>query len=482
MMIKFTKTVFTIGPASRDPKTIKELIYEGGDVARLNFSHEDFAAHEKSVRFVRQAAEELDKPVAVFQDLQGPKIRVGKLNAEYINLKEGDELIITTDDMIGDNRRISIDYSYLHEEVSHGNRILLDDGLIELKVDGVKGHDIRTTVVNGGNLKPRKGVNLPHITLKKISSITEKDRSDLAFSFQNDLDFVALSFVRHAGDVKELKEIMAKRFNRVIPVIAKIEKPEAVEDIDNIIDVSDAIMVARGDLGVETSPEDVPMIQKTLIRKCNIAGKPVITATQMLESMIMNPRPTRAEANDVANAILDGTSAVMLSGETAAGKYPVEAVKMMKLIAQKTESSMQFRKLVLGKILNLDDLTERQSKNPAEAVGFAAVELAEEISAKYIVCFSHSGGTARLISKFRPDIPVIGFSPVKATVRQLALAWGINPLGTREVGTVDELLDGAAEALKFKGWVNTGDMIVITAGVPVGKPGMTNMIKVVQID
>ncbi|OHD54829.1 MAG: pyruvate kinase [Spirochaetes bacterium GWF1_51_8] len=480
--MKFTKTVFTIGPASRDPNTIKSLIFEGGDVARLNFSHEDFAAHARSVEYVRLASEELHKPVGIFQDLQGPKIRIGKLKTEFIELKEDGELIITTDQIEGDEKRVSIDYPYLHEEVSPGSRILLDDGLMELRVESISGKDIRCKVISGGKLKPRKGVNLPHIRLHKISSITEKDRADLAFSFEQDLDFVALSFVRSSADVKELKELMKSKYGRIIPVISKIEKPEAVDDIDNIIDVSDAIMVARGDLGVETSPEDVPMIQKTLIRKCNLVGKPVITATQMLESMITNPRPTRAEANDVANAILDGSSAVMLSGETAAGKYPVESVRMMKLIAQKTESSMQFRKLVLGKMLNIDDLAARRTGNYEDAVGHAAVDLAEEIGAQFIVCFTHGGGTARLISKYRPDIRVIGFSPLKSTVRQLALAWGIHPLETREVNTVDELLDGAAEALKFKGWVEPGQTIVITAGVPVGKPGKTNMVKVVQIE
>jgi pyruvate kinase len=320
-------------------------------------------------------------------------------------------------------------------------------------------------------------VNLPHIPLS-ISALTDKDRKDLQFAFENDLDYVALSFVRHAKDISELLDLMKKTYGRRIPVIAKIEKPEALKELDNIIDASDAVMVARGDLGVETSPQEVPIIQKNIIRKCNIAGKPVITATQMLESMVVNPRPTRAEANDVANAILDGSDAVMLSSETAAGKYPVEAVKMMRSIASEVESSYIFRK---NETIAHRELVLRTRQKTEEAVSHATIELAEKIGAKYIVTFTHSGGTARNISKYRPLVPVIAFSPIASTVRRLSLVWGVRAYELGAVSSADELLDGAAEVLKFKNMVAEKDHIVVTAGVPVGVPGSTNMIKVVTI-
>jgi pyruvate kinase len=375
---------------------------------------------------------------------------------------------------------VSIDYPSLHKEIFEGARILIDDGLIEVRVRNVKGKKIYTEVINGGILKERKGVNLPHIRLG-ISSITEKDKADLKFAFDNELEYVALSFVRNAGDVKELKEIMLKEYLKIIPVIAKIEKPEAVVDLDNIIDVADAIMVARGDLGVETSPKEVPVLQKKIIRQCNLAGKPVITATQMLESMINNPRPTRAEANDVANAILDGTDAVMLSGETAVGKYPVEAVRTMKEIAKFVEESAVFKNVELKRNLTEEELLQITKSDTEEATSFATIEVAEKIGAKFIVCFTHSGNTARKLAKYRPLIPNIAFTPIRSTAKRLSLVWGVSPIEIGFVNTVDELLEGASELLKFKNIVKEGDFVVITAGVPVGVSGSTNMIKVVKI-
>lgn len=481
---KFTKIVATIGPASRNPEVIRELLDHGADVVRLNFSHGTFADHQQSVDMVRAAAKELDRPVAIFQDLQGPKIRVGKLSAEYIELEEGEEFILTTEDIVGgvvDGRKIvSIDYKNLHEEAKAGNRILLDDGLFELLVEKIEGKEIFTRVINGGKLKPRKGVNFPHIKLS-ISAITEKDRADLRFAFENELDYVALSFVRDAADVRELIDLMLREYGKKIPIIAKIEKPEAFSDIDNIIEVADAIMVARGDLGVETSPQEVPVIQKMIIRKCNMSGKPVITATQMLESMVQNPRPTRAEANDVANAIMDGTDAVMLSAETASGKYPVEAVEMMSKIALEVEASPVFERLIIHNSMTDEEVNRKTRENAEEATSFATIELAEKIGAKFIVTFTHSGNTAKKVSKYRPNIPIIAFSPIKPTVRRLALVWGVIPMELGRVSNVDELLDGAAEVLKFKKLMTPGDFVVITAGVPVGVSGSTNMIKVVQI-
>jgi pyruvate kinase len=476
-----SKIVATIGPASRSYQMIRDIIKAGASVIRLNFSHGDHEEHQRTVDWVRQVSEELDIPIAIFQDLQGPKIRVGQMEVESFEVNEGETLKITTEPCLGKRDLISIDYPYLHEEVEQDDKILIDDGLIALKVLNVEGKIITTEVVDGGIVKPRKGVNLPHAALKHLSSYTKKDEQDLDFAFKNDLDFVALSFVRSAKDVIALKKFMYKNYGREIPIISKIEKPEAVSDIANIIAETSAIMIARGDLGVETSPEEVPVIQKMLIRECNLAGVPVITATQMLESMITNPRPTRAEAGDVANAILDGTSAVMLSGETAAGDYPLRAVKIMKRIIAFTEASLTYHRLVLDQRLNLEDIEINRKKSTTEAVGVATRELAMQIKASYIACFTHSGGSARLISKFRPAVPIIAYSPIKQTVQRLALSWGVTPILIPKLDSLDELFEIAPKYLQTLGYIKPGDKIVITAGVPVGSPGRTNMIKVVEI-
>ncbi len=475
------KIVATIGPASRNYEMIRDIIKAGARVIRLNFSHGDKKEHQLTVDLARRVSEELDMPIAIFQDLQGPKIRVGQLEVENFEIRKGETLKISTTPCVGNREMISIDYPYLHDEVSPGDRILIDDGLIALQVTAVEGKTISTEVIDGGMIKPRKGVNLPNIALAHLSSYTKKDEKDIFFAFDNNLDFVALSFVRSAQDVIALKKFMYKNFGREIPIISKIEKPEAVEDIDNIIEETSVIMVARGDLGVETSPEEVPVIQKTIIRKCNLAGLPVITATQMLESMIQNPRPTRAEAGDVANAILDGTSAVMLSGETAAGDYPLQAVEIMKRIITHTEASLTYHRLVLDQRLNQEDIEINRKKSTTEAVGVATRELAMEIKAAYIACFTHSGGSARLISKFRPGVPIIAFSPIKQTAQQLALSWGVTPIIIPSLNSLDQLLEIAPNYLQTIGYIKKGDTIVITAGVPVGAPGRTNMIKVVEL-
>lgn len=475
------KIVATIGPASRNYETIRKIISAGSRVIRLNFSHGNAEEHQRTVDWARKASAELEIPVAIFQDLQGPKIRVGELAEESYEISRGEKLSISTKCCIGTNEKISIDYPFLHEEVAPGDRILIDDGLIALQVESITGNIILTQVIDGGTLKPRKGVNLPNSALKHLSSYTEKDVKDLQFAFDNSLDFVALSFVRSAQDVIALKKFMYENFGREIPIISKIEKPEAVDDIDAIINETSVIMVARGDLGVETSPEEVPVIQKTIIRKCNLAGLPVITATQMLESMIHNPQPTRAEAGDVANAILDGTSAVMLSGETAAGNFPLRAVEIMKRIISYTESSLEYQRLVIGQRLNREDIEMKRKMSTTEAVGVAARELSMEIKAAFIACFTHSGGSARLISKFRPGVPIIAFSPVTQTTQQLALSWGITPIKIPALNSLDKLLEMAPNYLKSLGYVHEGDRIIITAGVPVGSPGKTNMIKVVEL-
>ena len=485
-IMKFTKIVATLGPNSRNPEIVEGLLKEGADVIRLNFSHGNHEDHALSVRLVREAAQKLNRYIAIFQDLQGPKIRLGQLESEFLEVASGETLVLTTEDVVGGVhdgiKKIAIDHRDLHEEVKSGDRILIDDGLFELTVERVEGREIFTRVVNGGRLKPRKGVNLPNIKLK-ISAITDKDRAYLQFAYDHGLDYVALSFVRDADDVKELIDTMLTTHGRKIPIIAKIEKPEAFRHIDGIIHVADAIMVARGDLGVETSPQDVPLMQKTIIRLCNITGKPVITATQMLESMINNPRPTRAEANDVANAILDGTDAVMLSAETAAGQYPIAAVRMMKNIALSVEASDIFRTLMRNNVLTQEELLAKACLRIEDAVHFTTMDLADKVCARYIVSFTNSGSSVLGLAKCRPLAPLIAFSSKPATLRKLALIWGVTPLQLGSVVTsVDDLLTAATEFLLNKGMVEEGVIVVFSAGVPVGVSGGTNMIKVVKVE
>lgn len=478
----YTKLVTTIGPASESYEMIRSIMELGARVFRLNFSHGDAA--EQQIRYdrIRKASEELMIPVAIFMDLQGPKIRVGSLKEKYIDIEKDGQIVITTDTCIGTRERISIDYPHLHEEISPGCRILIDDGLIALRAERIEGHDIICRAFeSGGRIKPRKGVNLPDIPLRHLSSFTEKDKKDLNFAFENNLDYIALSFVRKAEDVSSLRSYMIEQFGREIPIISKIEKPEAVEDVERIIKQSSAIMVARGDLGVEVAQEKVPLLQKSIIRSCLKAGIPVITATQMLDSMMSNPRPTRAETNDVANAVLDGTSAVMLSGETAAGDYPLEAVQQMKKIAEHTEQSLEFQRLVLEQRMNSEHLELKEHTSTTEAVGIAARELAIAIEASYIACFTHSGGTARLISKFRPKMPILAFSPVLETVQRLALSWGVDPIHIRHLDSVAALQECAFEYMIKHELLFSGDRAVLTAGVPVGAPGKTNMIKVIEV-
>jgi pyruvate kinase len=480
MCVKFTKIISTIGPSSRNKEVIRKLIEEGTNVFRLNFSHGTKDDHKLSVQLIREANKELGIDTAIFIDLQGPKIRIGDLEKDKAELKADDTFIITTEKITGNEKIASIDYTNLHNEIAAGARILIDDGNIELAVENVSGNKISTKIIAGGFLKPHKGVNLPFVKLEKLSSVTEKDIRDLDFAFENEVDYVALSFVRHAADVKNLIEIMKKKYGRPIPVIAKIETPQAVEDIDNILEEAQAIMVARGDLGVETSAAELPVIQKKIIRKCNIAGIPVITATQMMESMINNAKPTRAEANDVANSILDGTDAIMLSGETAAGKYPVEAVSTMKDIAIKTEESQIYKDTIFN-LKNLECFSTKTKLDTGEAVSYAAVELADKIHAKFIVAFTITGSSALLAAKYKPKTRIIAFSPIHFMVNRLALVWGIIPLSIADFSSIDKLIEEAVEILKKNKYVKKSDTIVVTAGAPLGWTGKTNMLKVVNI-
>ena len=461
-----TKIVCTIGPASESPETIRELIQAGMNVARLNFSHGDHAEHAARIRIIRDAAKELGKPVAILQDLCGPKIRTGKVAEPGIKLVIGEELILTSDDILGEGNRVSVSYKPMPQEVKVGDPILLADGLMELVVREVNGTNIRCEIVVPGLLTSNKGINLPASTLS-VPAMSEKDHSDLLFGLSQDVDYVALSFVRNPEDIDEIKGVIAGQ-DKTTPVIAKIEKHEAIVNIDAILEKTDGIMVARGDLGVEVPLEKVPTYQKMLVEKCVAVGKPVIIATQMLKSMVDAPRPTRAEATDVANAVFDGADAVMLSEETAAGDYPVHAVTYMRKIADTAEESFAYR--------NFTDATD--DKPISESVAYAACVLASNLDVKAIVAPTSSGFTARQISRFRPRADIIALSPDIKALRRLCLHWGCVPSLICDPKDTDEMLDKGAKAALETGHVKEGDTIVITAGHPVWVSGTTNMLKV----
>lgn len=471
-----TKIVCTIGPASRAPEMLRELMLAGMDVARLNFSHGSQSYHGENIERIRAVAHEVGKPIAILTDLQGPKLRVGKMEGEGVLLASGEKVVLTTRPIVGHAGEVPVQYAELPRDVEPGDRILIDDGLLELEVLSTGETDITCRVITGGVLQTNKGMNLPRAS-HAIPAITDKDRRDLRFVLEQQVDWVALSFVRNSGEVRELKgmirELSAARLsaNRPVPVVAKIEKPEAVDDIDGIIEAADAIMVARGDLGVETSPEAVPVVQKMIIAKCNAVGKPVITATQMLDSMMRNPRPTRAEASDVANAILDGTDAIMLSGETAVGKYPLEALRTMVRIAQEAErgglEGLARPRPPLGPVTSI-----------ADAVSHATCATACDLAAVAIITPTISGHTARIISKYRPHCPIIAVTPSPRVQCQLALHWGVRPLLSRRTESTDETIAGAVRAAQEHGLIKQGDVVVITAGAAGSGPGTTDIMKV----
>ncbi len=469
-----TKIICTLGPAVNTLDKIIGLIEAGMDVARLNFSHGDYEEHLNFIKLVRKASEITGKHIPILQDLQGPKIRVGKLKSEPMDLKTGELVILTTEknytSFSGENV-IPVQYEYLTEDLKPGDTVLLDDGLIELKVLKVEDGKVKCEVVDGGILKSHKGVNLPGVDVR-IPSLTEKDVEDLKFGLENEVDFVALSFVRKKDDIIDLLSKM-ESFGRNVPVIAKIEKVEAVKSIDEIIEVADGIMVARGDLGVELPTEDVPVLQKMLIKKANKAGKPVITATQMLESMISNPRPTRAEATDVANAVLDGTDAVMLSSETSIGKFPIESVQVMDRIIRTIETQYKFYEPVFDSNLKL--------KDEVDAIGRAACLLAQQLNAKAIVTITHTGATAKAISKYRPNVKIIALTDSYEVVRRLNIVWGVIGVKIKEITETDQTIQNAKIQLRESKLLNPGDLIILTAGIPLFQRGSTNMIKVEKI-
>lgn len=466
-----TKIVCTIGPSSESEEVLEQLVNEGMSVARLNFSHGSIPEHKIKIDRIKKVREKLKRPVAIMFDTKGPEIRLGSLKDDmepYLNVD--DEYVLTTEDITGDEKIASITYKELPKDIKKGDSILIDDGLIELKVESVTGDEIHTKVVNGGFIKSKKGVNVPNVKLR-LPSLTEKDVADLKFGVKEDIDFVAASFVRTKEDVLNIRSVLESEGMYNIQIISKIENKEGLENIDDIIEVSDGIMVARGDLGVEIPTEEVPIIQKEIIKKCNLKGKPVITATQMLDSMIRNPRPTRAEANDVANAVLDGSDAIMLSGETASGAYPVEAVKTMAKIARAMEESIDYDELLREKILMND-------RNITNSIGKSTCQIAADINADAIITATTSGGTSRAIAKFRPKNQIIAVTTDEKVRRQLSLTWGVEALLSEKIFSTDEVIANAVDISKEHGYVKSSDTVVLTAGVPVGLAGSTNLIKV----
>lgn len=467
-----TKTICTIGPVVSSPARIRELILAGMDVARLNFSHGDHETHREILHAVRAIAREQNRVIGILQDLGGPKIRLGQIGTGEKVLHQDDLVVLGTSEGEGPSF-IPVDYPYLMEDVSLGDRILLADGTVELKVESIAEGHLTARVIIGGAIQSRKGVNLPSSPLR-IPSFTEKDRKDLAMGIEEGVDFVALSFVRHEDDLIPVKEILACQRHRPM-IIAKIEKPQAVERLNAILSGVDGLMVARGDLGVEMPLEEVPIIQKRVIYAARRAGKPVITATQMLRSMMDNPRPTRAEATDIANAVLDGADALMLSDETAIGKYPVEATAMLNRIARTTEA--HFKEFSYS-----DETVNDLYESTESSIGKAACSIAEELASPAIVAATTSGSTARLVARYRPSCPVLALTPDPLTERQLTLSWGIFPILVSAFKNVDEIFELARTWVKENNIAQSNDSLVVTAGVPVGEPGTTNVLKVLRID
>ena len=464
---KKTKIVCTIGPATESEEKLTELMGAGMNVARLNFSHGDFAEHQNRVDTIRKICEKNGDVVAIMQDLCGPKIRIGTFKDNAITLVRGEKFILTTDDFEGTQEKVHINYPALPKEVKPGIFIMLQDGTKKLEVVEVKGNDIITKVISGGRLSGRKGVNVPGANLS-VKSLTEKDRSDLEFGIKNKVDFVALSFVRNSSDIRELREILNKAGSKA-HIIAKIETPEALNDIDAIIEASDAIMIARGDLAIEIPAEEVPLVQKLIIHKCNSAGKPVITATQMLESMVKNPVPTRAEISDIANAIIDGTDAIMLSEETTLGEFPIAAVEIMTRVALRVEKE----------VFNRDTIAEYEvSHGITDVISQSAVRATHNLEASLIVALTRQGRTPRMISRYRPAEMVLALTDNKEILNKLVLSYGCYPFLVKTFKTTDEIMEMVRETTLNNKLVKKGDKVVIVAGVPFGSTSETNLILV----
>jgi len=470
--LRKTKIVCTIGPSSIAPSVIKQLLESGMNVARINASHGTMEEHAEYLEVLRREAKKLKLSPAMLLDLPGPKDRTGKVKKGGIKLKEGAAFILTTRDVLGDESQVSVDLPDLPHHVKLGQTILLDDGSIKLEVESIKADSVNCKVITGGRLFDNKGVTVPGVTWD-IDAVTEEDWEHIDFAVTQDIDFVGLSFVRKAEDVIKVREFLLER-GSTAKIIAKIERVEGLNNFDEILEAADGVMVARGDLGVQIPIQRVPIVQKELIRKCNHVGKPVIVATQMLESMVDSPMPTRAEATDVANAIFDGSDAIMLSEETAIGHYPVETVDMMSLIALETENALPYDEILASRGKDLQPLTD-------DAISYAACHTAYQLGARAIIAFTASGSTARRVSKYRPRTPILAITAIESTRRQLSLSWGVTALKVRQPKLVLNMFTEAADAGRKCGLCSAGDLVVVTAGVPMGKSGTTNMLKVEKI-
>lgn len=468
--MKKTKIVCTIGPSSDSYEVLKALVNEGMNVTRLNFSHGTHPEHKKRIDTIKKLRDDLDEPIAIMLDTKGPEIRIKTFKDGMIRIEQGQDFTLTSEDVEGDETRVSVTYKEIAKDLKADDRVLIDDGLVEFTVTSVDEKNVYMKAVNSGELSNRKGVNLPSVKVN-LPTLTEKDIEDLIFGIENDVDFIAASFIRSAKDVLEIRKVLESNGGEDIKIISKIENLEGVQNIDEIIDASDGIMVARGDMGVELDEEDIPLVQKDIIRKCNLKGKFVITATQMLDSMIRNPRPTRAEVTDVANAILDGSSAIMLSGETAAGTYPVKACEMMRKIAVKIEDSLDYKIIV-------DSTNDEHEINITNSIAKATREVALDLDAKVIIAATTSGLTARNISKFKPKSPIIAATTNEKVRRQLAIEWGVYPIRATLASSIDDLFYESINILKNIKFVKEGELVILTAGMPLGKAGSTNIMMV----
>jgi pyruvate kinase len=467
-----TKIVCTIGPSSNSALVIADLLKAGMDVARINFSHGSYREHSRYINTLRLTAKQLGLPVAIMQDLPGPKDRTGKVKKGGVVLKAGDELILTTRPVLGDKHQVSVDLPDLPKYVKLGNMIFLSDGTIKLEVIAVSTSDIKCKIIAGGRLSDNQGVNVPGANFG-VTSITEDDWRHLEFGFKHTVDFVAISFIKEAEDILKIRRFLREK-GATSMLIAKIERREALENLDEILEVADGVMVARGDLGIDIPIQKVPIAQKKIIQKCNRLGKPVIVATQMLESMVDAPRPTRAEVTDVANAIFDGADAVMLSEETAIGKYPVEAVSMMAQVAFEAEAALPYDEMLINKGKDLQSQTD-------DAISYAACHTAHQLGAAAIIAFTSSGSTARRVAKYRPEVPILAMTPRQVTRRQLSISWGVRSFRASSTSRIVDLFVQGAKIARESGLAKDGDLVVITGGVPLGISGSTNLLKVERI-
>ncbi|HEY2491758.1 MAG TPA: pyruvate kinase [Paenibacillus sp.] len=467
-----TKIICTMGPACDSVSVLKEMIQAGMTVGRLNMAHGELEDHVKRIANVRQAAKEMNTFIPIMMDIKGPEVRIGKLKEASCELVVGNELILTTEEVLGDASRISVNYPDMTQVIKPNDRILIDDGLVDLTVLAIKGHDIHCRIVSGGTLKPRKGVNLPGIQTT-LPGVTERDVLHIGFGLKHDIEIIAASFVRKAEDIMEIRSILKEHKAEHVQIISKIENEEGVINLNAIIEASDGIMVARGDLGVEVPIEDVPRMQKEMIDKCNLAGKPVIVATHMLESMQVNPRPTRAEVSDVSNAVLQGADVVMLSGESAAGKYPVQSVQTMAAIARKAEEMIDYKS-------EFDKKKSQQNTNITEVISQNVVRSSLELNAKAIITSTESGFTARMVSKYRPKAPIIAITQHENVLAKICLLSGVIPVKGDKVTTTDEMIESSIRNAAQTGYIEVGDTVVISAGVPLGA-GTTNLIKIQQV-